>query len=323
LSDKRLILGEDDKGLPALYLARAPGQVAEQPPPSGISLLRGAASGNPNADPRTGKFTRGSGSVKISGKGLVAKLREEARAWIEQLATQHAADQVKLTRSGNEINVTIIKGGTPVLAFTVPSVDSDESVVSDFIARIGTAPEIPRTSTPPGVDPEAWQRRVDAVRDAAREMDDMDEGDIRDFLKGRVQSVNDVDVQAFLRDVREQRLDDLADILDHQLRGRVQQMKRSRRMVRVIAPRGWVKRVFSGLDNIEVVKLMVRLEGKGWDANVLKEQILPRVNDEDRRAEIEKQYGERQSVQASDEWRGDRSFDFDDDNDDDADEGDD
>jgi hypothetical protein len=41
---------------PPVMLARAPGQVATQPESSGAVVRRGAASGNPNFDPITGKF---------------------------------------------------------------------------------------------------------------------------------------------------------------------------------------------------------------------------------------------------------------------------
>ena len=49
------IIEHDDNGAP-IMLARAPGQVAAQPAPSGAVVYRGAASGNQNFDPVTGKF---------------------------------------------------------------------------------------------------------------------------------------------------------------------------------------------------------------------------------------------------------------------------
>lgn len=45
-----------DNGGPPILLARAPGQVATQPPSSGAVVRRGARSGNANFDPVTGKF---------------------------------------------------------------------------------------------------------------------------------------------------------------------------------------------------------------------------------------------------------------------------
>lgn len=41
---------------PVMLAVRAPGQVAAQPDPSGAVIYRGAASGNPKADPVTGRF---------------------------------------------------------------------------------------------------------------------------------------------------------------------------------------------------------------------------------------------------------------------------
>lgn len=164
--------------------------------------------------------------------------------------------------------------------------------------RTAAAPEpevVAQTRTlPQGVTQEMWERRLDTVRDAARELDDMGAGDAKEFLRGRPNIVmSQVNIDLFLQDVRAQRMDDLLDILDSQLRSRVQGMRRSRRFVRVAAPKGWTTRVFAGLDDEEVLTLVKRLEGKGWDPGDLKKHVISRVNDEGRRTKLEQLYGER------------------------------
>jgi len=57
-------LTEDENGWPILLATRAPGQVAAQRT-SGAVVLRGAASGNPNVDPASGRF-----AGKASGRSV-------------------------------------------------------------------------------------------------------------------------------------------------------------------------------------------------------------------------------------------------------------
>jgi hypothetical protein len=124
-------------------------------------------------------------------------------------------------------------------------------------------------------------------------MDDMDAGDAKEFLRGHPNiKMAQVDIDLFLRDVRAQRLDDLVDILDQQLRGRIRGMARSRRHVKVSAPKGWTKRVFAGTSDEEVIKMVTRLEGRGWDPEDLVKNVISRVSDEERRTQLEQLYGE-------------------------------
>ena len=59
----------DDDGAPIMLAVRKPGQVAAQPDSSGAVLYRGAASGNANFDPVTGKFA----GKKLRGLEVVAQ----------------------------------------------------------------------------------------------------------------------------------------------------------------------------------------------------------------------------------------------------------
>lgn len=146
---------------------------------------------------------------------------------------------------------------------------------------------------PQGQTVEQFEKRQDVVRDLARELDDVDKGDIKEFLK-RYDDVDasKVNIDLLKQDVRAQRLDDLLDILDYQMRSRVEGMRRSRRFVRVQAPAGFTKRVFAGLEDAEVLRLVQRLQGRGWDPEDLTKHVISRVSDEERRAKLEQLYGE-------------------------------
>lgn len=310
----------DEHGFPILLATKAPGQVAAQPDPSGVVAFRGAASGNPNFDPATGRF----GGQKTGAQGGTgdASLPDVSNQYIS-FVRQQFPDATSWAAYPSGTNATIKffdKDGNTLTVFDVPSQNADQATLDQFqneklgpetaAAEQERVAALGRLGIPQGVTPDEWEKRISAVRDAAREMDDMSEGDAKDFLAGRAGDVSKVDVAQFLKDVREQRIDDLTDILDQQLRGTVDQMKRSRRTVRLVAPRGWTKRVFAGLNDEEVVKLLVRLEGKGWDPKDLTDNIISRVQNEERRAKIEQLFGERKKksgkkadkIAAEDPW---------------------
>lgn len=140
---------------------------------------------------------------------------------------------------------------------------------------------------PQGITEEEWDRRQDIVRDAARELDDMDIGDAKEFLKGRVKSISKVDIALFLRDVRAQRIDDLTDLLDANLRRKIEGMRRARRHVRLQAPKGWLDRTMGGLKDEEVMRVVSRLENRGYKREDLIENVVGKIKDEQRRESLE------------------------------------
>lgn len=158
-------------------------------------------------------------------------------------------------------------------------------------------------TAPPNADPVEWARFLDAVREAAREFDAPDIGDIQDFLKGRAKDPARVDAEAFLKAVTEQRLADIVDLLDQQMRSGSPMMGRNRRRVQIKAPKGFLKRAISQLDESSLAELGHRLEAMGHDpAEVdafLKGRTKPEQHDKIDEAKA--------SIQASDLWYGDAS----------------
>jgi len=141
-----------------------------------------------------------------------------------------------------------------------------------------------RSGVPAGVDPLVWERRLDAVRDAARQMEMLDVSSAQKFLQGRVVDVNAVDINAFLADVRMQRLADIADALDQQLHGG--------NAVKVVAPNRWITRSMADLSGPEVGQLLKRLEGRGWDASDINSKIVKKIKNPQLKASIQQLYGE-------------------------------
>lgn len=156
-----------------------------------------------------------------------------------------------------------------------------------------------RNEPPPNVDPIEFKRMIDAIRDAAREFDAPDVGDIKEFLAGRAKAPDKVDVQQFLTLVQEQRKSDAVDILDQQIRSSGV-LPLGRRKVRVSAPRGYVRRLIGSMDGDMLGEIMHRLEAKGHDRDEI-DRFFDRKVTEDKNSAAR---ARRDSFQGSD-WQGD------------------
>lgn len=141
--------------------------------------------------------------------------------------------------------------------------------------------------TPENANPLEYKRMLDAARDAAREMDIPESGDIQEFLSGRAKDPGSVDIEGFLNLVKEQKLSDLVDIIDQQLRasGSVPSGKRK---VRVVSPKGYVRRAFSALTDDGVAELIHRLEARGHSAEAAEDYVLGRKKEDVRESIKEK-----------------------------------
>ena len=153
----------------------------------------------------------------------------------------------------------------------------------------------PKADPPPNVDPVEYSRMLDAVREAAREFETMDEGDIKDFLQGRAKAPEQVDIQQFLDAVTAQRKNDLVDWLDQSLRSSGP-LKRARRKVRISMPKGYLRKFLGSLDDDSIGELSHRLEAMGHDAADVDSFFEKRLKPE----RHEKQKARRDALAASD-----------------------
>lgn len=153
----------------------------------------------------------------------------------------------------------------------------------------GQAPsERVRSVKPPEAGWDEWQRRQDTVRTLAREFDEVDHGDIREYLQGKTtREMTDEEIGQFKHDILAQRVSDIADILDEQLRSTSERMKRARRTVRVQAPRGWLRRAFNTLDERAASQVAARLLQRGHDPETISSKVVSRIKDEEARQRIQ------------------------------------
>jgi hypothetical protein len=138
-------------------------------------------------------------------------------------------------------------------------------------------------------------RRDDAVRDAAREFESgsFDIGDAAEFLQGKTKRpLDDDELEGFMQDVEDQRINDLVDILDQRLRRGVfaGSKARGRRFVRVQAPKGFTRKTLNGLDDSQIKRIADRLSARGWTPPELDRHLVGRFNDK-RRTILRSQLG--------------------------------
>lgn len=142
--------------------------------------------------------------------------------------------------------------------------------------------EIPQESLPELVTPDStsgpseYGRYHDAVREAARSLDAPQEGDIKHFLNARARNPEKVDVPAFHEAVKRQRMADLFDVTDHHMR-REGSLPRGARMVRVQAPRGYIRRTLRNSSPEDLAHLRHRLHAIGHHPDNVDKFLSDRV----------------------------------------------
>ena len=155
-----------------------------------------------------------------------------------------------------------------------------------------------QTPAPANVDPVEYARMLDAVREAARKFESFDEADITEYIKGRANSPDLVDIQQFLAMAREQRKADLVDIIDDHLRSPGGLVKRGPgKAVRLQVARPKLKRMINEIDEDGLSEIMHRLEAMGHDRNDVDKFFR------DRSGVVDQARKKRDAVTASDQWK--------------------
>lgn len=146
---------------------------------------------------------------------------------------------------------------------------------------------VSRSGIPQGVTTDQWEKRMDMVRDAARKLVGANEADVASFLKGKVADLSQINLGQFLIDVRAQQVDDLVDVYDHSMRGRLSQ----KNGIRMQASKPYAKRLVQDLTDTEIITIVTRLLNKGWKAAAIKKNVIKTINDQERRERLEGMVG--------------------------------
>lgn len=232
-------------------------------PLPGVGIPIGSTqSGNKFHSQATGKFGFKPGNSTIrSGGYLLRQLPIATRDLINKRAASLKADSVAAYVIGGKLKVAFLKGGKQI----------DVLELEDSVN-----PRKPINSGPP----EEVAKRSDTAREMAREFEDFDEGDVREFLKGRtLRDLTDDEIEQFHDLVRDHRINDMVDILDQRMIRAKASRSRNRRFVSVNAPKGFMRKSLNGLTDEEVRLIAIRLSSKGWTENDLNQFLIKRFTD--------------------------------------------
>jgi hypothetical protein len=158
----------------------------------------------------------------------------------------------------------------------------DENGFPQLVAAVETPPSPPERKIPDLITPDhtsgpaEWGRYHDAVREASRSFDHPEEGDVHHFLRARARNPEQVDAAAFHEAVRRQRLADIVDIVDHHMR-RDGHLPRGARMIRVQAPRGYMRRALRQMTPEDLAHLHHRLVSIGHNHEHVSKYLSDRV----------------------------------------------
>lgn len=159
---------------------------------------------------------------------------------------------------------------------------------------------------PPNIEAVDWFRMLDAVREAARQGEGLTEADLRDFIAARAKNPRAVNLQNFMQLVQQQKLADLVDILDGQMRKDGLRVS-GRKSIRVIAPRGFVKKSIGTLPEGDLAQVAHRLEARGHDPQDVDEWLVQRRVHPDKHEAVRTA---KSKIQASDDWFFDEILEF-------------
>ncbi len=261
-----------------LFFASAKLNKSRSPVPG---VTRHTTSGNPWFDPVTGRFANGPPGVRVKAGGALMKgLLNTAKQFLNNVAAQIGADAITaVVGEDGHLEITLYKGEAAVVTYTLPTENTapDKANISAEQHEQPAARDEPLTSVPPGVDPEEWARRLDAVRAAARTFDPMELDEIKEWLTGRTdRELGPNELNEFMKDVRRHRLSDLVDVLDQSIKRR---KILGQRTVKVVPPRGWLRRSLAYLEDTEIAELHRRLRARGFSQEDLESHLINRYPD--------------------------------------------
>lgn len=118
-------------------------------------------------------------------------------------------------------------------------------------------------------------RRRDAVREAAREIEDLTVQDLKERLKGVTnRELEPHELAEFEADVRAQVVDDLIDVLHQAQVGRL----RGRRTLKLQASRGWTRKNLHSRTDDELKSIGQRLRARGWTDDMIDHGYASRLS---------------------------------------------
>lgn len=115
-----------------------------------------------------------------------------------------------------------------------------------------------QAKAPPNTDPNEYARMFAAVREAARSLNLLDQESVKVFLASRATSPDQVDIVKFMAMIRQQRINDIVDVLSERL-------KNSDNGFKIIATDDAISSSMNQLEPTEVQQIENVLISRGID----------------------------------------------------------
>jgi len=141
------------------------------------------------------------------------------------------------------------------------------------------------------IDPTAAQRRRDLTRRAASLMGEMTMTEASKWLESFGVDTAIANVETFLADVRQQRIDYLVDTMVPVLDSTVEAQHEGQ-VVSLKSPKSWNSSVLNSLTDAEVLQLHQRLVGQGFDPEDVSKNLIDGMRNKKRKEQLQQVFGE-------------------------------
>lgn len=224
-----------------------------------------AKSGNPFHNPATGQFTFApAGMQVIEGEKLLKGLQTSTRKMFFNRSAITKANQVVARVINGNLSIVLLRDGRKVDSFAVapPAAEKQKSQQEAAAGLPGAQLK---------EDALIRDAAVDAVRTGIENSDELHK-----FLEARNISIHGGVFAQIQELMRAKRLDDLVDYL-HQTLLKKEHKENQVDQVRIAVGRGFLKSTFAGLSKEESIVVLERLNGRGWDEDILQGTIVSQM----------------------------------------------
>jgi hypothetical protein len=239
------VLELDEKGYPILKLGAVP-----------------TKSGNPFHNPATGQFSFAPPGVRIlKGTKFIKGLSTTSRKILFARAAAVKANQLAAEIKDGKLVLVLFRDGRLLHSFALaPPKGTDGEKLPDEESgegqRLGITSEV-----------------RDLILEAARNIG-LQGDSLFSFIKEELGiELSDGQKKQIQQMVHEIRLEDLISYL-HQNMQKKLEGKKELGIVRILTPRGYLRKAFSNLEEEDVAEVISRLRAKGWTENVVQSSII-------------------------------------------------
>jgi len=221
-------------------------------------------SGNPFHNPFTGEFTFAPPGVKIfEGEDLFRDLSTSSRKVVFDRVALTQANQASARIINGNLHIVLLRDGRRLDSFGFPPKEIQKE---DAEARENNV-QFPDSKL------QITGEIRDAIMAAARDLD-LVGGALIAFIEEQVGTkFSREQKKELLRLINEQRINDLIDYLHQNLR-KQELNEKDQGKIRILTPRGYIRRTFARLDEIQVQEVLTRLQARGWLESVIQERVV-------------------------------------------------